>query len=91
MPGHGGMMSPNSFNPGYGNAGYQPVDNPANIAAYRGHPSPGEAPWAPGAFGHAQYASEPHSHEMATGQEEQLSPGLPSPGYVHIQMSQKPP
>lgn len=74
----GGMMSPQLFNPAYGNGGYNPVDNPGNgNSLYGGHPSPQASPWAQhgASFNQVQYAQV--VNEMATGQEP-----LASPGYV---------
>jgi hypothetical protein len=76
MAATGGMMSPQLFNPGYSNSGYNAVENPGNNL-YGGNRSPQASPWAQhgGAWNQVQYAEV--SNEMATGREP-----LASPGYV---------
>lgn len=76
MAATGGMMSPQLFNPAYGNSGYNAVENPGNNM-YGGLSSPLASPWAQngGGLGHVQYAQVPNG--MATRQEP-----LASPGYV---------
>lgn len=78
MTAAGGMMSPQLFNPGYVNGGYNAVENPGNdMAAYQGHPSPSATPWQQhSGYNQVQYAQVPN--EMSAGQEP-----LASPGYVH--------
>lgn len=73
MAGAGGMMSPQFFNPGYTNGGYTVVENPGNIAAYQGQPSPGSSPRPQhGGYSQVQYAQVPS--EMAALHEPMSSP-----------------
>ena len=75
MTAQGGAMSPHSFHSGFTHQGYNPVDNPGNMAlGYHGQPSPTHV-----GYGGVQYAQVPQGHEMAPGS----SPGMPSPGYVN--------
>jgi plastocyanin len=89
MAAAGGMMSPQLFNPGYGNSGYNAVENTGNNpVTYQGHPSPGSASSQQhGGHNQVQYAQVPN--EMSTGHEPLASPGQLSYMSQQSQQSQQ--